>query len=980
MKENFHQTHPFSILNLIDIKIMVRAFLLLATVTMAGLAFQPVAFAQADILSNLTPEQLAQFNQLPPAQRQALLSQLQLGSTSGFEQPVTQPQTVTTRETQSGTSRPQEDLNQLQSDIDARSSRRNNSQGREETDRDRIKRKAQELFNLGINLTELDVYGELAQMGILEELVTPAEYAASLATQEQRQEQIRLMAQYPNNFSNFVSSPQEQFSSSPQWQFGSSPQGQFGFGSLVGLEGFENEEEEEEEEEDQLRPFGYNLFSGSPSTFAPATDIPVPANYVVGPGDTIVLQLYGQQNDRYELAVSREGIIQFPEVGPLSVSGLSFEDMRELVQATVQASLIGQEVSVTMGALRSIQIFVLGEAYRPGVYTVSSLSTMTNALFFSGGISNLGSLRNIQLLRDGDIVNELDLYDLLLRGDISNDGRLQPNDVIFIDTVGSTIGVSGQVRRPGLFELKEEQNISDILSLAGGLLPTAYPLVAHLERINNLGQRTIIDLNLAEDESLSVTVSDGDLLYVDTVLDQIESGINIEGHVNRPGNFAWFEGVRISDLLRYEDFLPNPDFNYAMLVREVLPSRNIQVHQVKLGEALNAPGSMDDLVLQPRDRLLIFGENTLENRLDRRLLIHPVVQNLRYQSNLGGLRKVVSISGEVTAPGDYPLVDNMTIIDLLLAAGGAAESADFKQSELFRRVNTPEVGMVTQNLQLDLTNSLDMNAALEPTDRVTIRKLPNWSEIETVSINGEVRSPGIYVIGRDDTLGDLIARAGGLTEYADPKAGIFLREELRRNEQRLLDDFNERLTRDLLNQSLTQGGGQIQQPQVNVEVMNALLAQIESAVPTGRLVIDLPALLSGLDPSEDVILRDGDELVIPRTRQEIGVVGEVQLPTSHLYNPEDTVSDYINRSGGFTRNADEDNIFVIKSNGAVIPYSRNQSLFSFAQDSSSQLEPGDSIVIPYFARLNNPLVTWMNISTVLFNLATTVLAIESVGN
>ncbi len=978
MKENFHQTHPFSILNLIDIKIVVRAFLLLATVTMAGLAFQPVAFAQADILSNLTPEQLAQFNQLPPAQRQALLSQLQLGSTSGFEQPVTQPQTVTTRETQSGTSRPQEDLNQLQSDIDARSSRRNNSQGREETDRDRIKRKAQELFNLGINLTELDVYGELAQMGILEELVTPAEYAASLATQEQRQEQIRLMAQYPNNFSNFVSSPQEQFSSSPQWQFGSSPQGQFGFGSLVGLEGFENEEEEEEE--DQLRPFGYNLFSGSPSTFAPATDIPVPANYVVGPGDTIVLQLYGQQNDRYELAVSREGIIQFPEVGPLSVSGLSFEDMRELVQATVQASLIGQEVSVTMGALRSIQIFVLGEAYRPGVYTVSSLSTMTNALFFSGGISNLGSLRNIQLLRDGDIVNELDLYDLLLRGDISNDGRLQPNDVIFIDTVGSTIGVSGQVRRPGLFELKEEQNISDILSLAGGLLPTAYPLVAHLERINNLGQRTIIDLNLAEDESLSVTVSDGDLLYVDTVLDQIESGINIEGHVNRPGNFAWFEGVRISDLLRYEDFLPNPDFNYVMLVREVLPSRNIQVHQVKLGEALNAPGSMDDLVLQPRDRLLIFGENTLENRLDRRLLIHPVVQNLRYQSNLGGLRKVVSISGEVTAPGDYPLVDNMTISDLLLAAGGAAESADFKQSELFRRVNTPEVGMVTQNLQLDLTNSLDMNAALEPTDRVTIRKLPNWSEIETVSINGEVRSPGIYVIGRDDTLGDLIARAGGLTEYADPKAGIFLREELRRNEQRLLDDFNERLTRDLLNQSLTQGGGQIQQPQVNVEVMNALLAQIESAVPTGRLVIDLPALLSGLDPSEDVILRDGDELVIPRTRQEIGVVGEVQLPTSHLYNPEDTVSDYINRSGGFTRNADEDNIFVIKSNGAVIPYSRNQSLFSFAQDSSSQLEPGDSIVIPYFARLNNPLVTWMNISTVLFNLATTVLAIESVGN
>lgn len=932
----------------------------LFTVLILSLFMQSSVFAQADILSNLTPDQLAQFNQLPPAQRQALLSQLQVGSTAGFELPVTQPQTVSPRETQSGTSRPPDDLNELQSDIDARNNQRNNFQNKDETDRDRIKRKAQELFNLGLDLGALDVYGELRQMGILAELQSPAEYALSEAArvaaeeQEQQQEETRLIEQYQNNFSNN----------------GFMPQGQFGFGSDI----------DDFEEEGKLRPFGYNLFSGSPSTFAPATDIPVPANYVVGPGDTVVLQLYGQRNERYELAVSREGIIQFPEVGPLNVSGLSFSDMRELVQTTVETTLIGQEVSVTMGALRSIQIFVLGEAYRPGVYTVSSLSTMTNALFFSGGVSNLGSLRNIQLLRDGDIVNELDLYDLLLRGDTSNDARLQPNDVIFIDTVGSTIGVSGEVRRPGLFELNEEESIADVLSLAGGLLPTAYPLLTHLERINNLGQRTIIDLNLTAEESLRISVSDGDLLYVDTILDQIESGINIAGHVNRPGTFTWSEGVRISDLLRYEDFLPNPDFNYAMLVREVLPSRNIRVHQVQLGQALNAPGSLDDVILQPRDRLLIFGENTLENRLDRRLLIHPVIQTLRYQSNLDGLRRVVSISGEVSAPGDYPLVDNMSISDLLLAAGGAAESADLRQSELSRRVNTPEAGMVTQNLQLDLTNSLNMNSALEPIDRVTIRQLPNWSEIETVSIGGEVRSPGIYVIGKDDTLSDLIARAGGLTEYADPKAGIFLREELRRNEQRLLDDFNERLTRDLLNQSLTQGGGQIQQPQVNIEVMNALLAQIESAVPTGRLVIDLPALLSDLDPREDVILRDGDELVIPRTRQEVGVVGEVQLPTSHLYNPEDTVSDYINRSGGFTRNADEDNIFVIKSNGAVIPYSQNQSLFSFAQDSSSQLEAGDSIVIPYFARLNNPLVTWMNISTVLFNLATTVLAIESVGN
>ena len=969
MKVNFQQIHSISIFHL-KLKQALKKFLLLLTITITGFVFQPVAFGQADILNNLTPEQMAQFNQLPPAQRQALLSQLQVGSSAGLEVPVTQPQTVQPRDPQSVIPSSPVSLSPLQEDIAARSNARISNANEDESERDRIKRKAQELFNLGLNLQELDSFGELEQMGIFSELLSPSDYAMQIALdrqalEEEEEEEERRRTE----------------SSIPTFLGGQS--GLF-LGGQSGLDqqfsNFNNFMTPQEDDNGELKPFGYDLFSGSPSTFAPATDIPVPLNYIVGPGDTVVLQLYGQRNERYELAVSREGIIQFPEVGPLNVSGLSFEDMRGLIQTTVSATLIGQEVSVSMGALRSIQIFVLGEAYRPGVYTVSSLSTMTNALFSSGGVSNLGSLRKVQLLRSGEVVTELDFYELLLNGDTSNDARLQPNDVIFINTTGSTIGLDGEVRRPGIFELDGEESIADILRLTGGLLPTAFQGVAHLERINASGQRTIIDLDLANNEDLNLRVEDGDLLFVDSVLDRIEAGVFIEGHVNRPGSFAWREGIRISELIDYDDFLPNPDLNYALLVRETQPARNIQVYQLNLGKALNAPGSVDDVLVQPRDRVLIFGENTLENRLDRRLLIHPIVQTLRYQSNVEGFRKVVSINGEVSAPGEYPLIENMSINDLIVAAGGSIESADLNQAELTRRLNTPETGMVSQNLQIDLTNSLNMNSALDPLDRLTIRQLPNWSEIETVSIGGEVRSPGIYVIGRDDTLSDLIARAGGLTEYADPKAGIFLREELRRNEQRLLDDFNERLTRDLLNQSLTQGGGQIQQPQVNVEVMNALLAQIESAVPTGRLVIDLPALLSGLDPSEDVILRDGDELVIPRTRQEIGVVGEVQLPTSHLYNPEDTVRDYINRSGGFTRNADEDNIFVIKSNGAVIPYSQNQSLFSFAQDSSSQLEAGDSIVVPYFARLNNPLVTWMNISTVLFNLATTVLAIESVGN
>ena len=937
--------HFFANFTLAVLSTKLNKLLLPLAIMLAALSFQPSAMGQADILSNLTPEQLAQFNQLPPQQRQALLNQLQLGSTSGFELPVTQPQTVTPRggfnargadenNVNNGNSGNSGNENVSGNAAQSDNGERNGSmeEERPETPRERILRKAQELFNLGIDVQALDTYGELAQMGII---------AAIQGEGVPVGENTRVADEgTQNQFRNAVRRKNE-----------------------------------------PLRPFGYDLFAGIPSTFAPATDIPVPTNYIVGPGDTVVLQLYGQLNVRYELAVSREGLIQFPEVGPLNVSGLSFEEMSALIQTTVDNTLIGQQVSITMGALRSIQIFMLGEIYQPGIYTVSSLARMTNALFSSGGITDLGTLRDVRLIRDGEVIVNLDLYDLLMTGNTSDDERLQPNDVIFIPTKGRTVSITGEVLRPAIFELNAEETVADVLSLAGGLLPSAFPLLAHVGRINSFGQRTITDLNLSNDDDLQSVVVDGDMIQVDPILDQLELSVGIEGHVYRPGIFAWEEGKRISDILKLSDLLPLADFEYALLVREIGPTRRIQVHQIRLSNVFDQPGSGDDMLLQARDRLLVFGEDSLENRLDRRLLIHPLIQTLLYQSEQGSLRQVVTAVGALGAPGDYPLVQNMSIQDLIIAAGGTLESSDLNQAELTINTNTLELGMVSQNTVVNLSDSLTLNSGLRPLDRLTIRQIPNWGEVETVFIGGEVRSPGTYVIGKDDRLSDLIARAGGLTEYADPGAGIFLREELRNNEQRLLDDFNERLSRDILSQSLTRTTGQLQSSQVDIEVMNTLLAQIRSAVPTGRLVIDLPGLLSGAKPEEDVISRDNDELLVPRTRQEVSVIGEVQLPTSHLFNGADTVFDYIDKSGGYTRNADTDNVFVIKSSGEVVPYSRNnRSLFSFSNSNDFVLEAGDSIVVPYFARLGSPLLTWMNVSTVLFNLSTTILALQSIGN
>ncbi len=265
----------------------------------------------------------------------------------------------------------------------------------------------------------------------------------------------------------------------------------------------------------------------------------------MGPGDNIIVQLYGKENESHALTINREGEIQFPHLGPLVVAGLSFTDVKALINTTVGEQMIGVKASVTMGALRSIRIFILGEAKLPGSYTVNSLSTMTNALFASGGISKMGSLRNIQLKRGGQLVTHLDLYDLLLSGDTSNDARLLPGDVIFVPSIGKTVGVSGEVRRPAIYELKDEKTTQQAVALAGGFLPTAYPQVSRIERISDGGQRTLVDVDLKSAKGKNLKIKDADVLQVFSVLDTMEDVVLVEGHVKRPGGSAWRQGYAL---------------------------------------------------------------------------------------------------------------------------------------------------------------------------------------------------------------------------------------------------------------------------------------------------------------------------------------------------------------------------------------------------------------------------------------------------
>ncbi|MEJ2516375.1 MAG: polysaccharide biosynthesis/export family protein [Gammaproteobacteria bacterium] len=293
-----------------------------------------------------------------------------------------------------------------------------------------------------------------------------------------------------------------------------------------------------------LEPFGYYLFKGAPVTFAPATDVPVPPEYVLGPGDELRVQLFGKENAEYRLVVDRDGTISFPEIGPIVLTGLSFADARRLVSQRVSEQMIGVQASVTMGELRSVRVFVLGDVNRPGSFTVSGLSTMTNALFVSGGVSPSGSMRNIQLKRNGRLVQRLDLYDLLLGGDNSDDARLMPNDVIFVAPRGRTVAVAGEVQRPSIYELADESTAEQVIQLAGGFSPQAMRSDVTLQRVDGDRGRSIRTLDMSRPEGRSASIRSGDAVSVGRIVEVLTEHVRLAGHVYNPGAYEWQPAVR----------------------------------------------------------------------------------------------------------------------------------------------------------------------------------------------------------------------------------------------------------------------------------------------------------------------------------------------------------------------------------------------------------------------------------------------------
>jgi protein involved in polysaccharide export with SLBB domain len=600
---------------------------------------------------------------------------------------------------------------------------------------------------------------------------------------------------------------------------------------------------------------------------------------------------------------------------------------------------------------------------------------MTSALYAAGGIAENGSMRDVQLIRDGKVIDTLDLYDLLIHGSTADDAKLLQGDVVFVPPVGRTVAVDGEVQRPAIYELKDETTPAQAIALSGGLKPDADVADATVTRILPSGERVVLPLDLS---GTTEGVRNGDYIHVPPLKPALDQAVILQGNVYNPGIYAYHLGMRLTDVLRsVAELKPNADLHYVLIRRELPPEQRVVAVSANLAAALASPGSAADIPLMPKDQITVFDLSS-----SRAAIVQPILNELQAESTAEQPEQAVTIQGEVNVPGQYPLESGMRVRDLIRAGGGLANAAYTGKAEIARYVVAADGTRHTQIIDVDLAQAIEGNprdnVRLEPYDVLTVEEVSQWARQSNVTLLGEVRFPGTYTITPGETLKQVIERAGGLTRWAFPQGAVFTRVELQRREQQEMDLLAQRMKVELgvlaLRASATSTGFSIGAGANTMIVAKSLLQQLKSEQAVGRLVINLPKIMSQpVDSPYDVILRNGDQLIVPKFEQEVTVIGEVQDPTSHLYSPSLSRGDYIRESGGFTSQADAKRVYVVRADGSVVASGGSH----WFDRGSTQIKPGDTIVVPINAERMLPLPFWQAVTGILYNVAIAAAAVHA---
>ncbi len=704
--------------------------------------------------------------------------------------------------------------------------------------------------------------------------------------------------------------------------------------------------------------YGDSLFQVAPSTFAPLRQTPVTSDYIVGPGDQLVIRIWGQVNFNSQVTVDRSGAVYLPQVGAVHVAGLPYSQIEDHLRQAVGRIYRNFNVEVELGQLRAIQVFVVGQARRPGSYTLSSLSTLVTAIFATGGPSVRGSLRDIQLKRNGETVTHFDLYDLLINGDKSKDVSLLSGDVVYIPPVGPEVAIAGSVRYPAIYELKDATSVSQVLAFAGGLSSTASTLRASLERVAARKDRTIVDIALVG-AGLETQLREGDILRVLPISPQFQNTVTLRGNVAEQGRFSWHPGMRLSEIIpdsqslitrdywerRNQLGIPGPEFKPEYVTNPDLYPRtpengatpatsngNQATSPTATGQPgqSNAPGSLDLNAVQAQRN----AQNAQSN---------PTAGDAAGKGALGNEVQSSTQTANLPRP---PLILELPVPEI-----------DWSYA-VIERLNpqTLTTSLVPFNPgQLVLEHDPSQNLPLEPGDVVTVFSqaditVPQEQRTKYVRLEGEFRQAGIYTVRPGETLRELVARAGGLTPAAYLFGSDFTRESTRVIQQQRLNDYLQQLELEIDRATAATAASAINPVQAassasGTAAAQILIAKFRTLRASGRIVLDMLPDATGIQTLPDLPLEDGDRFTVPSRPNTVNVVGAVYNENAYLFKQTQRVGGYLRLAGGASREADSKHAFIIRADGSVVSRQSQSGVFGNTFD-DTRLYAGDTIVIP----------------------------------